>query len=67
MRSKHNRPNRLDSTDAADVIDALLIQRDELMAALVDLANEPQPLGIDRPAYQEANRVILKYLDGAAA
>lgn len=37
-----------------------------LMAALVELVNEPQPLGIDRPAYQKAISV-LDLVEGGAA
>lgn len=41
-------------------------QRDELLAALTNLIEEKQPLGIDRPAYQNAVALIFRIEEGAA-
>lgn len=44
-------------------ITALRTERNELMGALIAIMEEPQPLGIERAAYQAANAVLIKYLD----
>lgn len=44
-------------------ITALRTERNDLMCALLALMDEPQPLGIERAAYQEANAVLVKHLD----
>lgn len=46
-------------------IERLRAECAELLGALVDLANEPQPLGIDRPAYQSAIAMVWKHYDEA--
>ncbi len=48
-------------------ITALRTERNELMGALIAIMEEPQPLGIERAAYQAANAVLIKYLDTDSA
>ena len=49
--------------DAAEAFIDLQTERDELLAALVGLVEEKQPLGIDRESYQTAIALVIKYHD----
>lgn len=44
-------------------IDEMLKERNELLAALVGMVQEPQPLGIDRESYQTAIALVIKHHD----
>ena len=46
-------------------IERLTAECAELLATLVALTNEPQPLGIYRPAYQAAIATVWKHYDEA--
>lgn len=48
---------------AAEAFIDLQTERDELLAALVGLVQEPQPLGIDRESYQTAIALVIKHHD----
>lgn len=48
---------------AAEAFITTQTERDELLAALVALVQEPQPLGIEREAYREALALVIKYHD----
>ena len=49
--------------DAAECIIDTTTERDELLAALVALVEEKQPLGIERESYQTALALVIKYYD----
>lgn len=48
---------------AAEAFIDLQTERDELLAALVAMVQEPQPLGIDRDSYQTALALVIKHHD----
>ena len=52
-----------DIDDAISVIEQhieLIGKYDVLQSALIEMVNEPQPLGIDRPTYQKAVKLIVR-------
>lgn len=48
---------------AAEAFINLQTERDEILAALVALVEEAQPLGIDRKSYQTAIALVIKHVD----
>ena len=52
-----------DANDAAKAFSALQTERDALLQSLLALIDEPQPLGINRPAYLAAVRLIVEIED----
>lgn len=52
---------------AADAFIDLQTERDDMLAALVALVEEAQPLGIEREAYRNALALVIEHHDQAAA
>lgn len=55
--------NAAAAESAAEAFIDLQTERDELLATLVGMVQEPQPLGIDRESYQTAIALVIKHHD----